>query len=396
MTTKIVQQWNKVKLGDFANILPGFAFKSSQFKKDNGIPVIKIKNITDDYGVSLDGAYLDGGVLNKKTRKFLIEYGDILVAMTGATAGKVGKFKSRQKALLNQRVAKVSPKNIDPDYLWVLLGNKDTVGMLYRLADGAAQPNMSGGQIENIEFIIPASKQEQKIIAGKIVAYDDLIENNTRRIQVLEQMAQAIYTEHFATIEEIMVEKKKLPIGWKAENLYNVADIKMGYAFHANQFNKGQKGLRTVRIRDIPSGVAATYTTEEVDSSYHVKKGDFLIGMDGIFHMNHWQDEDALLVQRVCRIRPKNEKMKAYLALSLVKPIKHFEATLMGATVAHLGSRHLKEVFIAIPDSSFDQKLEYLNMLLDTKLQYSYQNQTLRKTRDLLLPKLVTGEIVVK
>ena len=187
--TQIVQNWHKVKLGDVADVLPGFAFKSSQFKKDKGIPVIKIKSITDDYGVSLDGEYLDDAVLNEKTKKFLVGFGDILVAMTGATAGKVGKFKSQKKALLNQRVAKIAPKKIDPDYLWALLGNKDTVDNLYRLADGAAQPNMSGGQIENVEFTIPKSEKEQKIIAEKITVYENLVENNTRRIQVLYRLA---------------------------------------------------------------------------------------------------------------------------------------------------------------------------------------------------------------
>ena len=89
------KNWQRVRLGDVANVLPGFAFKSSEFKNDGDIPVVKIKNITDDLNVSIEnGEYLGESALNEKTKKYLISNGDILVAMTGATAGKVGKFRS--------------------------------------------------------------------------------------------------------------------------------------------------------------------------------------------------------------------------------------------------------------------------------------------------------------
>ncbi|MFA6338631.1 MAG: restriction endonuclease subunit S [Candidatus Paceibacterota bacterium] len=389
MTTS-TQTWKKMKFADFVDTNP-----KSALKKDNEYAFIPMelvdgvsKNPTSFYTKKFTGGgsrFSNGDTVFARITPCL-ENGKIAQIKDlpeGVGFGSTEFFVFRCKEGISDR-----------DFVYYLSRTDEVRSPAIKSMVGASGRQRADKSVVDGLDVLAPSIADQRRISDVLSTYDNLIENNTQRIRVLDQMSQAIYGEYFAAIVEGVAEKN-FPKGWKAENLYDVADIKMGFAFKANQFNEEQQGLRTVRIRDILSGVATTYTTEEVDPSYLVKKGDFLIGMDGIFHMNHWQDEDALLVQRVCRVRPKNERMRAYLALSLMKPIKHFEATLMGATVAHLGSRHLEELFIAIPDSSFDQKLEYLNMLLDSKLQYSYQNQALRKTRDLLIPKLVTGEIKI-
>jgi type I restriction enzyme S subunit len=382
--------FQKTRIGDVATVNPESLGRKFSFDKIFyvDISIVGIGTADEPQEIELKKA--------PSRAKRLVKNGDTILSTVRPNRRSFLYIKEpKENLVVSTGFAVVRPEKVNSRYLYYVISNQTFTDYLTQHAKGSAYPAVDAETIEKADFMLPSEK-EQNTIADILGTYDDLIENNSRRIQILERIAQSVYIEWFEMNADAAMEKTDLPKGWKAENLYDVADIKMGYAFKANQFNEEQKGLRTVRIRDIPSSVATTYTTEEVDSLYIVRKGDFLIGMDGIFHMNHWQDEDALLVQRVCRVRPKNEKMRAYLALSLVKPIKHFEATLMGATVAHLGSRHLEEVFIAIPDSSFDQKLEYLNMLLDTKLQYSYQNQALRKTRDLLIPKLVTGEIIVK
>lgn len=381
--------FQKTHIGDVATVNPESLGKKFSFDKIFYVDISTVGTGTADKPQEIE--------LKKapSRAKRLVKNGDTILSTVRPNRRSFLYIKEpKENLVVSTGFAVVRPEKVNSRYLYYVISNQTFTDYLTRHAKGSAYPAVDAETIEKADFMLP-SDTEQNTIAEILGTYDDLIENNSRRIQILEQIAQSTYIEWFAANADAAMEKIALPKGWKAENLYDVADIKMGFAFKANQFNEEQKGLRTVRIRDILSGIATTYTTEEVDSSYLVKSGDFLIGMDGIFHMNHWQDEDALLVQRVCRLRPKNEKMRAYLALSLMKPIKHYEATLMGATVAHLGSRHLEEIFIAIPDSSFDQKLEYLNMLLDTKLQYSYQNQALRKTRDLLIPKLVTGEINV-
>ena len=148
--------WEAGTLGTVSNVIPGYAFKSKDWV-DVGMPVIKIKNIRP--GNLIDTEQVDHvpeGILSSTHKKFWIHNGDILIAMTGATAGKVGKVRSRKSMLLNQRVAKIEPKDHFKEFVWCTVGNPGAEKRFYALADGAAQPNMSGSQIENLEILVPS------------------------------------------------------------------------------------------------------------------------------------------------------------------------------------------------------------------------------------------------
>ncbi|MBU4332491.1 restriction endonuclease subunit S [Patescibacteria group bacterium] len=396
MNTKIQpKNWHVVKLGDVANVLPGFAFKSSDFKKDGDIPVVKIKNITDDLNVSIEnGEYLDKSALNEKTKKYLIGNGDILVAMTGATAGKVGKFRSNKKALLNQRVAKISPKNIDTDFLWTLLGNKDTINLLYRLADGAAQPNMSGGQIENLEFRIPTQIEDQKQIADVLSAYDDLIENNMKRIKILEEIAQVIYKEWF-------VENSK----FKNQNAKLSEIVKPQYGYTESASNKpiGPKYLRGTDINKNSyidwSAVPYCKISDEDKGKYQLKKNDIVIirmadpGKIGIVE----QDIDAVFASYLIRLEIVDKRISPYYLFYFLNSDQYqnyIRGASGGTTRKSASAGVVTGTNIIIPPKELVKKFEEKISLLRAKLNnLLVQNSKLRQARDLLLPKLVAGEI---
>jgi type I restriction enzyme S subunit len=159
---KIPEGWQIEKLGKICKIIPSYAFKSKDWV-DSGIPVIKIKNISSDNMVNIEDIdYVSKDLLNPNLEKFTLNDGDMLVAMTGATAGKVGKVRTKEPLLLNQRVAKIAPDQQYKAYVWCLISLKDTQEKFYRLADGAAQPNMSGGQIENFIILLPPDPMCQK------------------------------------------------------------------------------------------------------------------------------------------------------------------------------------------------------------------------------------------
>jgi len=184
------------KIGDVAKVIPGFAFKSKDWC-DVGLPVIKIKNIIGDGSINTnDVDCVPASLLNPKLEKFLICNGDVMVAMTGATAGKVGMLRSTQQFLLNQRIAKLVPVDVHQQFFWCVVSSDEYQERFFKLADGAAQPNMSGSQIEGVEIPFPPLPTQRKI-AAILSAYDDLIENNLRRIKILEEMAQNLYREWF-------------------------------------------------------------------------------------------------------------------------------------------------------------------------------------------------------
>jgi len=260
-----------------------------------------------------------------------------------------------------------------------------------------AVPGVNRNTLHQMPVSVP-DVETQRQVAQVFFAYDDLIATNQRRIALLEEAARRLYREWFVHLRfpghEAVKVVDGVPEGWQRKNLFDIAEVDYGFAFKANQFNSEGVGMPAVRIRDILDTSTSTYTTEEVDSSYIIERGDLLIGMDGIFHMNHWVGGNAYLVQRVCRVRPVDEKFRAFVGLSLRGPIKDLEKTIQGATVAHLGAKHLKMIELLTP-TGLDEELESLNAMLWQGVLLREKNAMLANARNALLPKLMSGQLDV-
>jgi len=162
------------QLRQVCQIIPGFAFKSTDLT-DFGIPVVKIGSITEAGGVDLDsGQFFPESLLEDCHAKFFMGKGDIVLAMTGE--GKAGRIRDNTPCLLNQRVCMLKPLDIeDKGYLWCAVRTIDYSRVFAQVAQGVAQANISGGQIELIEIPWPDKLQRCRI-ASILSAYDDLIE----------------------------------------------------------------------------------------------------------------------------------------------------------------------------------------------------------------------------
>ena len=197
-------------------------------------------------------------------------------------------------------------------------------GHMEQISKGTTQDNLSMDKLLKLRFWFPAYELQQKI-AALLTAYDDLIANNQRRIALLESMAEEIYTEWFVRMRfpgaANGVSRVNPPPGWSYVDFPKLASITYGFTFAGDRFSELDVGKKIIRIRDVLAGDSKTYTEEIADDKYVVRAGDLLIGMDGEFHMNHWVAEDAYLVQRTCRVVPKQERLRAYLAHSLKAPI---------------------------------------------------------------------------
>ena len=118
--------------------------------------------------------------------------------------------------------------------------------------------------------------------------------------------------------------------------------------------------------------------------------------MDGIFHMAVWVGGDAALNQRVTRLRPINGYSKGWVFLSVYPHIKFFEATISGTTVAHLGAKHLNTVRVLVGDPATQAKADkFFAPIDDEVVNLRFENLRLAAARDLLLPRLISGEIYV-
>jgi type I restriction enzyme S subunit len=188
-----------------------------------------------------------------------------------------------------------------------------------------------------------------------------------------------------------------IPEGWKVENLFDAAEVTYGFPFKSKLFTQEPIGKPVIRIRDINLQSSKTFTPEEPNNKYLLKNGDLLVGMDGDFHMGKWAGGVAYLNQRVVRFRPKNGLSAYYLFLALKSPIEFFDRTVVGTTVAHLSDEDLRSIYLALPDTIISEKvMKLFDELFKQELNLQIKNANLRRTRDLLLPKLISGEVDVE
>jgi type I restriction enzyme, S subunit len=286
-------------------------------------------------------------------------------------------------------------KGNDPKFLYYFLQTLH----LENFDTGSSNPTLNRNHVHKITVRFPATLATQQKIAAILSAYDDLIANNQRRITLLERMAEDIYREWFVRLrfpghENVKIEKG-VPQGWVLKKLTDVCNITYGFPFQGERFNTAGLGRPIIRIRNIPNASTEDYTDEIVDSKYIVLTGDLLIGMDGDFHVNHWIGDGAYLVQRSCRLKAKDAGLDGYLAQAIRAPINHFQQTIVGATVGHLGAKHLNSVEVLVPPAHFLPQLDTLNVLLKQKLQLGAACRKAQATRDALLPRLISGKLSV-
>lgn len=383
-------KYRQTVIGSVVTLRQGFAInkntKHHMSDEPTNLPLLRIADMKDG----------SQNVFVKDTipPHFIAKSEDIIYTRTG----QVGLVFTKQFGVIHNNCFTVTPKDEDVlsrKYLYYVLNSEDFYTKANNLASGAAQPDLPHGAFNSISIYLPPIDVQMQI-AEILSAYDDLIENNQKQIKLLEESAQRLYKEWFVDLRFPGYENTPIvdgvPQGWKKERLVDIADIQYGYAFDGSLFNAEGNGMPIIRIRNIPAGITNDYTTEEADAQYVVKNGDIIVGMDGEFHINSWCGTDSYLVQRTCCIKPKNSDTKGYLLQAIYEPIKFFENTVVGATVAHLGKKHIDTITIfTVPEEMYIPFQVYF----DKRQLLLNQNQKLSEARDRLLPKLMSGEIEV-
>jgi type I restriction enzyme S subunit len=158
---EIPEGWSVGCIGDIAKAKGGYAFKGSSFSS-NGNPVVKIKNITGDGRVDINGAVCIDDDLANSSNRFKLCDGDLLMAMTGATVGKIGFVITEGKSVyLNQRVAKFESDRFGrkiSQFLFCCFERESIFSLVVGAAHGSAQPNISSSGIESVSLILPVDE----------------------------------------------------------------------------------------------------------------------------------------------------------------------------------------------------------------------------------------------
>ena len=157
--------------------------------------------------------------------------------------------------------------------------------------------------------------------------------------------------------------------------LVDVCGIQYGCPFDASLFSTSpSEGMPLIRIRDVKGGQTETYYSGEYSPEFIIRKGDYLIGMDGEFNIAPWQSEDALLNQRVCKIYTKSQDVVIrYVYRFLQKELKKIEDETPFVTVKHLSAKRLNQVYLPVPPIAEQEKivaeLDCLSGIIEKKKQ---------------------------
>ena len=181
--------YNKKELRDFVTFFSGYAFKSQLFQ-DYGIPIIRISNIQNGE-IDLNVVYYPESEV-AGLEKYKLQFNDILIAMSGATTGKVGLFKEKRKFLLNQRVGCIRPiiGKSTSNFLFVYLNSERIQSEILEISAGCAQPNISGAQILSIQ--IPDVPLNEQILFNEFV---QLIDKSKLELKQSIEETQNLFNE---------------------------------------------------------------------------------------------------------------------------------------------------------------------------------------------------------
>ena len=386
-----MSEWRKVTIGELVTLRQGFAInaKSKHYisKEQTSLALLRIAD--------MKSGSKEIFVKEDIPQNFIAKPQDIIYTRTG----NVGLVFRNNYGVVHNNCFTVTPNDewiLSRDFLYYLLQSQYFFEKANSLARGAAQPDLPHSLFNSIEISYP-SLQVQNKIATILSRYDSLIENYQKQIKLLEESAQRLYKEWFINLRFPGHENTKIvdgiPEGWEKKKITELVNVQYGYAFDGKLFNSNSEGMPILRIRNIPDGITSDYTTEEASADYVVHNGDIVVGMDGIFHINTWSGGDAYLVQRVCSFRPIEEVIKGFIFLAIKEPIKYFEQTLVGSTVAHLGKKHIDSIEILVPNRK--ELFKSLQDIFNQRQNMLYQIRHLTEARDRLLPKLMSEEIKI-
>ncbi len=185
--------WEIKKLGKVTSLRGGFAFKSENYTKQ-GIPILRISNINSNGTTNED--YVFYNELNNDDN-ISLENGSIVLAMSGATTGKVSILNTSNKVYQNQRVGYfIKSKNVDYFYLSVILRSQFFSKQLEKILIAGAQPNISSRDVEEFTFMFPDLNEQQKI--GQFFKnLDGQIETEEKLLESYKQMKKSLLQKMF-------------------------------------------------------------------------------------------------------------------------------------------------------------------------------------------------------
>ena len=290
---------------------------SSKYFVESGIPVIRGNNLRDDLTRFVAKGFVFVSEEQAKNYKAQhVKPGDLVFTCWG-TLGQVGLIPDDgpyPEYIISNKQLKLRPNEemCNPLYLFYYFGSPYMVEYIQRIASSAAVPGINLRLLKSFQIALPPL-DVQDHIASILSAYDDLIENNTRRIAILEEMARALYQEWFVHFrfpghEHVPLAPSPLgpiPEGWEVLPFSSAARFVNGFAFKPSHW--GTRGLPIVKIKELKNGIVADTPRFEgqLPPQYHIKNGDILFSWSADLDAYIWSHGEAWLNQHLFLVHPR-------------------------------------------------------------------------------------------
>ncbi len=359
-------------------------------REDSGVLYLTCRNFKDgrvDYSKVYYISEKNFTKYFKNGKKALIcpQPGDLVFSIIG-TIGEPYLVRDTDRFGISSSVAIVrsKPENVDPMFLYYWMRGPKFQSALFATKGGVAQGYVSLEMIKSLPApTLPLPTQRK--IAGILSAYDDLIENNLRRIKILEEMAQSLYREWFVhlrfpghdSVQFIDSELGQIPNGWEVGKLEDVLVLQRGF-----DLPKAERAAGDIPIY-AASGITGYHSESKVKGPGIVTGRSGTIGQVVYIHEDFWPLNTALWVKAF----PRSEPLYAYFVLSSID-LKGFNS---GAAVPTLNRNDIHSLQTLIPPIALQSRFqECAGAMLAQARILTLSIQNLRRTRDLLLPQLLT------
>lgn len=397
--------WREIQLGDGIHVKHGFAFKGVYFAASGEHMVLTPGNFLEKGGFRVrDGK--ERFYHADFPEEYLLTEGDLIVAMTEQGEGLLGsaaRIPSDGKYLHNQRLGLVQitdPELLDKRFLYWVFNSADVRSQIRASATGAKVKHTAPERIKKVRLKVP-ELNDQQAIAWALDSYDDLIATNQRRISLLEDTARRLYREWFVHLRfpghEAVPVKDGVPEGWQTLPLTDCADFINGFAFKPE--HQQEVGLPIVKIPELREGVSSKTPKNSgvsVPSRNHIDTGDVLFSWSATLLVNEWSEGPALLNQHLFKVVPKYSTYKRLIRFAVEAAIPLLLGQSVGATMQHIRRSALDGHSMLLPDRTVaDAFAALVDPMMDMVLNLQGQNRHLSATRDLLLPKLISGQLDV-
>lgn len=425
MVTQLPQSknWQKVKLGDLGKVITGKTPPTDQKDYFEGeLPFITPTDIAD-----FDVRYnytTDRFVSEKwagKAKNLRIPKNSTCFVCIGSTIGKMCLVK--QDSFTNQQINSVVVNELksDPLFIYYLL-KQNQIDILKEFGGGgAAKPIINKSTFENIELQIPQDISKQRKITSILSAFDDKIEVNNEIVKTLEEMARAIFKEWFVNfrfpgyqkVEFVDSELGKIPKGWEIKRIKDIAKINKGISYSSEEIKDNSVGLPMINLANFqrgggfnPGGIK--FYTGRYKTTDLVKPGDILVAMTDLTSNRevighparvpsyaHW--EKILISLDVCAVDTEELYIEFLYYLMLRKEFSYLMASSAGGTnVAHLSKSVIENYSFVLPERNLIKVFQdFIKPVFSRINTVEMENQKLATLRDLLLPKLMKGEVRV-